>query len=109
MEKSIWKKEVRKNTSVKGLGLCYRIKRGICTEKRKSLLIIKRGKRRDTSICGGLIKKKVYLIFQAIPNVTSIFCGKKGWHTKNGIRLLVYKSVDNKGWVSLIPHCRHTR
>jgi len=82
---------------VKGLGPCYRIKRGICTKKGESLLIVKRGKRRGTSICGELIKKRVYLIFQAIPNVTSIFHGKKGWHMKNGTRLLVHKSVDNKG------------
>ena len=28
---------------------------------------------------------------------------------KNGTRLLVHKSVDNKGQVPLIPHRRHTR
>jgi len=29
------------------------------------------------------------------PNITSTFCGKNGWHTKNGARLLAHKPVDN--------------
>ena len=40
VEESIQKKEVEKNASVKGLGLCYRIKGRICTKKGKSLLVV---------------------------------------------------------------------
>ena len=26
---------------------------------------------------------------------------------ENGVELLIYKSVDDKEWVSLTPYCRH--
>jgi len=77
VEESIWKEEVRKDTSAKGLGSCYRVKREICAEEGKDLLIVKKGERRDTSICRGSVKKRIHLTFQVIPNVTSTFCGKK--------------------------------
>ena len=56
VEESIQKEGVGKDASVKGLGSCYRVKRGICAEKGESLLIVKRGERRGTSICGGSVK-----------------------------------------------------
>jgi len=33
IEKSIWEKRVREDTSAKGLGLCDRVKREVCTKK----------------------------------------------------------------------------
>ena len=55
MEKGVWKKEVRKNASVKDLGPCYRIERGVYTEKRKGVLLVEGGKGESTDICGGLV------------------------------------------------------
>ena len=45
MEESIWKERVEKDASVKGLGLCYRVKGRICTKKEEGLLIVERGVR----------------------------------------------------------------
>ena len=107
MGKSIQKKEVRKNASVKDLRLCYRIERGVCAEKGKGVLIVEGGKGRSIDIRGGSVEERIHLTFQVTPNVTSTLCGKKGWHTKNGVGLLTYKPVDDKEWVSFIPHRRH--
>jgi len=60
MEESIWEEKLRKNASTKDLELYYRVKEGICTKKREGLLVVKRGKRRDTSICGRSAKKRVH-------------------------------------------------
>jgi len=109
VEESIWKEGVRKDASTKGLGPCYRVKGGICAKKGEDLLIVKRRERRDTNICGGSVKERVHPIFQVTPNITSTFCGKKGWYTKNGARLSAHKSVDNKEWISLTPHHKHIR
>jgi len=73
----IWKKKVKKNTSVKDLGPCHRIKRRIYTEKRKGVLIVKGRKGRSTSICGGSVEERIHPTFQVTPNVTSTLCGKK--------------------------------
>jgi len=77
VEESVWKKEVRKNTSVKDLGPCHRIEKGVYTKKGKDILIVERGKGRSTGICRGSVKEKIYLTFQVAPNVTSTLCGKK--------------------------------
>ena len=61
MKESIWKKRVREDASVKGLGLCYKVKGGICTKEGEGLLIVKRRKRRDTSICEGSVEKGIHL------------------------------------------------
>ena len=55
MEKGIWKKGVRKNTSVKDLGPCHRIERGVYTEKRKGVLLVEEGKGGSTDIHGGSV------------------------------------------------------
>ena len=107
VEKSVWKKGVRENTSVKDLGPCYRIERKVHTKKRKGVLV-EREKGGSIGICRGSVEERIYSTFQVTPNITSILCGKKGWHTKNGTRLLIHKPVDNKEWVSLIPHRRYT-
>ena len=104
--KGIQKKEVRKNASAKDLGPCHRIER-IYAEKGKDVLIVEQRKGRSASICGGSVEERIHLTFQVTPNVTSTLCGKRGWHTKNGVGLLTYKLVDNKEWVSFTPHCRH--
>ena len=108
MKEGIWKKEVEKNASAKDLGPCYRVERRVHTKKRKDILIVERRKGRSTSIYRGSVEERIYPTFQVIPNVTSTLCGKKGWYIKNGTGLLTYKSVDNKEWIFLIPHCQHT-
>ena len=40
MEKSIWKKRVREDTSVKGLGSCNRVKRGVYAKKGEGVFIV---------------------------------------------------------------------
>ena len=55
MEKGVWKKGVRENASVKDLGLCHRIERGVCTKKGKGVLLVEGGKGESTGICGGLV------------------------------------------------------
>ena len=63
MEKSIWKERVRKNASAKGLGLCNRVKRGVCAKKGEGVFIVERRERGDIGICGGPTKKRVYSTF----------------------------------------------
>jgi len=48
IEESIWEEKLKKNTSTKDLELYYKVKGGICTKKRKGLLVVKREKRRGT-------------------------------------------------------------
>jgi len=60
VEESIWKERVRKDASMKGLGLCYRVKERICTKKGEGLLVVKRGKRGDASICRRSVEKGIY-------------------------------------------------
>jgi len=93
---------------VKDLGPCYRIERGICTKKGKGVLLVEEGKGGSTSIRGESVEERIHLTFQVTPNVTSILCGKKGWHMENGTRLSTHKPVNNKKWVFLTSHCRYT-
>ena len=104
----IQKKEVRKDTSMKNLRPCHRVKGKIYTKKGKGILTVQGGKGGGASICRRPAKERIHLTFQVIPNVTSILHSKEGWHTKNGAGLPAHKSVDDKEWVSLISHCRHT-
>jgi len=78
VKKSLWKERVRKDTSAKSLGSCYRAKRGICAEKGESIFTVERRKRGSTSICRRLAEKRVYLILQITTNFASTFCSKKG-------------------------------
>jgi len=39
IEKSIWEERVGENASAKGLGLCNRVKGGVCTKKGKMYLL----------------------------------------------------------------------
>ena len=50
MEKGTQKKEVRKNTSTKNLGPCYRVKGRIYTKKGKGILTVDIGRREDCKI-----------------------------------------------------------
>ena len=104
----IQEKEVRKNASTKNLGPCHRVERRIYTKKEKDILTVQGGKRGDASVCRRPAKKRIHPPFQVTPNVTSTLCSKEGWHIENGTGLSIHKSVDNKEWVFLTPHCRHT-
>jgi len=108
VEESIWKKEVRKNTSTKDLGPYHRTERGVHTEKGKDILIVKGEKGTSTGIHGGSVEERIHLTFQVTSNITGTLCGKKGWHVKNGVELSIHKSVNDKEWVSFTPHHRHT-
>ena len=55
MEKGVWKKGVRENASVKDLGPCHRIERGVHTKKKKGVLLVEEGKGRSTGIHGGSV------------------------------------------------------
>ena len=107
IEKSIWEERVGKNASVKGLGLCDRVKRGVCAKKEEGVFIVEGRERGDTSICGGPTKKRVYLTFQVTPNFASTFCSKKGWKMKDSTGLLTHKPVDDKKWVPPPSHSRY--
>ena len=63
MEKSIQKKGVKENTSMKDLGPYYRIERGVCTGKEKGVLLVKGGKGESTGIRGRSVEKGIYLTF----------------------------------------------
>jgi len=78
VEEGVWKKGAGENASVKDLGPCHRIKRGVCTEKGKGILIVKGGKGGSTGICGGSVEERIHLTFQVISNVTSTLRSKKG-------------------------------
>ena len=79
VEKSLWKKRIRKNASAKGLGPRDRVERGIYAKERESIFVIEREERGSTSICGGSIAKRVHPSLKITANVTSTLCGKKGW------------------------------
>ena len=78
MEESLWKKGVRKDASVKGLGPCDRVKRGVFTKEREGVFIVERREGRSISICGRSTAKRVYTTLQIATNFTSALCGKKG-------------------------------
>ena len=103
-----WGKIFGKNTSMKNQRPRHRVEGKIYTKKGKDILTVQRGERGGTSICRRPAKKRIYSPFQVTPNVTSTLCSKEGWHMENGAGLLTYKSVDNKEWVSLTSHYRHT-
>ena len=109
MGEGIWKKKVRKDTSMKNLGPCHRVEGRIYTKKGKGVLTVQGRKGGDASICRRPAKKRIHLTFQVTLNVTSTFYSKERWYTENGIGLSIHKSVDNKEWVLLTSHCRHTR
>ena len=96
VEESVWKKGVREDAHMKGLGLHHRTEERIYAKKGKGIFTVERGKGRGTSICGGSIKERIYPTLQVVPNVTSTLCGKKGWHTEDSTRLSTHKPVDNK-------------
>ena len=104
----IQEKEVRKNASTKNLGLCYRVEGGIYTKKGKGILTVQGEKRGGASICRRLTKERIYPPFQVTPNVTSTLHSKEGWYMENGAGLSTHKLVNDKEWVSLTSHCRHT-
>jgi len=79
VKESLWEKGVRKNASVKGLGSCNRVERGVYTKERESIFVVKRGKGESASVHGRSIAKRVYPSLQITTNVTSTLCGKKGW------------------------------
>jgi len=106
--KGIWKKEVGKNASMKNLGPCYRVEGRIYTKKEKGILTVQREKGGGASVCRRPAKKRIHPTFQVTPNVTSTLCSKEGWYTEDGAGLLTHKSVDDKEWVFLTSHCRHT-
>ena len=109
IEEGILEKGIGKDASAQGLGSHHRVEGRIYTKKRKGIFIVKGRKRRDASICKGPIKKKIHPILQVTPNITSILCDKKGWNKENGTRLLTYKPVDNKKWISSASYCEYTR
>jgi len=104
----IREKEVGKNTSTKNLGPYYRVEGRIYTKKGKGILTVQGRKGEGASICRRPAKERIHPPFQVTPNITSILCSKKGWHTENGAGLSTHKLVDNKEWVFLTPYCRHT-
>jgi len=93
---------------MKNLGPCHRVEGSIYTKKGKGVLIVQRGKGGDANVCRRPAKERIHLPFQVTPNITSTLHSKEGWHIENGAGLLTHKSVDNKEWVSLTPHCGHT-
>jgi len=63
VKKSVWKKGVRENASMKDLGLCHRIERGIHTKKGKGILLIKEEKGGNTGIRGRSVEERIHLTF----------------------------------------------
>jgi len=108
VEKSLWKKEVRKNASTKGLGPCNRIEGRVYAEEGKGIFVIKRRKGGSTSIRGESIAKRVHSTLQITVNVTSTLCGKKGQQKEDSARLSPYKLVDDKKRISTATYRRHT-
>ena len=78
MGKDIWKKKIRKNTSMKNLGPYHRVEGRIYTEKGKGVLTVQEGKGGDASVCRRPAKERIYLTIQVTLNVTSILCSKEG-------------------------------
>ena len=74
----IQKKEVRKNTSTKNLGLCHRVEERIYTEKEKGILTVQGEKEGGASICRRLAKERIHLTIQVTLNITSTLRSKKG-------------------------------
>jgi len=93
---------------MKNLGPCHRVEGRIYTKKGKDILTVQGGKGGGASICRRLAKERIHLLFQVTPNITSTLHSKEGWYMENSAGLSIHKSVDNKEWVSLTPHCKHT-
>ena len=96
VEKSLWKEKVRKDASIKSLGSCYRVEKGICAKEGESIFTVKRRKGESTGIYRRPAEKRVHLTLQITLNFTSTFCSKKGWKIENSAGLSTHKPVDNK-------------
>jgi len=73
-----WKKVFGKKESERmPMGSCNRIKRGVCTQKRKSVFAVKGKKRGSTSIYEGLTAKGIYSAVKITTDLTSLFCSKE--------------------------------
>ena len=59
------------------MGLCNRTKERVCAKKRKGILLIKREKKGDTSICGGLTAKRVHSAIKVATYFTSTLYSKE--------------------------------
>jgi len=105
VEESLWEKGIGKDASAKGLGSCNRVEERVYSEEREGILVVKRGKRGDTSICRGSAKEGIYSTIQVTPDIASTFCSKKGWEAKDGTRLSPHKSVDGKKQISSTSYC----
>jgi len=112
VEEGIWKEEVRKDTSAKGLGSCYRVKEGIHTKKGESVFAVKGREKGSIGICRGPIKKRVYLpskLSQTSPvyfvakkdrtrRIVQDYCHINQWTIKNGYPLpLIVDILDGVG------------
>ena len=63
MEKGVQKKGVKENASVKDLGPCHRIERGVHTKKGKGVLLVEGGKGESTGIHRGSVEERIHLAF----------------------------------------------
>ena len=78
MGEGIWKKKVRKDTSMKNLGPCHRVEGRIYAKKEKGILTVQGGKRGGASICRRLAKERIHPTIQVTPNITSTLRSKEG-------------------------------
>jgi len=61
VKKSLWKERVRKNTSVKSLGSCYRVERGVCAKEEESIFTVEGRKGGSIGVCKRPAEKRVHL------------------------------------------------
>ena len=78
------------------MGLHDRGERRICAEKGEGVPIVKRGKKGSKRVYKRAAEEGVYLTIQIATDDASIFCKEERWKEVHGVRLQVFKRVDDK-------------
>jgi len=71
------------------MGSCNRVEEGICTEERKSVSVVKRGKGGSEGVHLRTVKKEIYPTIKITSDGTSILCGEERWKEADGVGLQV--------------------
>ena len=85
------KKQSEQMLMRKSIGPCDRDERGIYTKERKSVPVVKEGKRGSKRVYLRAAEEGVHLTVQVTPDSASILYREKGWKEADSTRLLIFK------------------
>jgi len=91
VDKSIWEEAIGEDANKEGVGPYNRYEGEVCTEERKGVSVVKRGKGESKRVHKGAVEKRIYLAIKITSNSTSILCEEEGWKEKDDVGLQVFE------------------